>query len=375
MLAHRLGTQTFQGDFTFWNSNLGRYEILEKMRLMNPIGIFRQTYGYCNSCYLTAGEIIPLVSGKPWEVYVYDSILTPLGMAATSPLGYNMQQMPNAAKPYTTAFTGQLTELPYDRLDNLGPAGSMVSNIKDVSKWLMMQLDSGRYNGRQIIPWKAVQKTRDAVNIISSRRSVINPTHFTAYGLGIFETDYSGRQVFWHTGGADGFVTNTCFVPEDNLAITILTNNDNQQFYELLRYQLLDAFFNLPYANRSKKALPHFKEEQNKTISQTEALKARVRGFAPPLPLQAYAGKYNNRFYGDIDITTIAGNLQVKFSRHPALTALLQYMDNGEWMISYSNPAFGFFPLKFKMLNNKRVSIDIKVSDFIEYDPYTFTRQ
>lgn len=376
MLSHHLGTKTFQGDFTFWNSNLSRGEIMGKMKLMEPSGQFRQTFGYCNSCFLTAGEIIPLVSGKPWEVYVYDSILTPLGMSNTSPLGYNMQQMPNAAKPYTTAFTGKLTELPYDRIDNLAPAGSIVSCIKDISKWLMMQLDSGRYNGKQIIPWKAVQKTRDAVTIISSRKSAVNPSHFSAYGLGVFENDFNGRQVFTHTGGADGFVTNTCFVPEEKLAITILTNNDNQAFFELLRYQILDAYTNMPYINRSKNALKDFTKEQAKIIQTTQALQARVKGANPAYPLKSYTGKYTNRMYGDIDIVEgKESHLQVKFSKHPSLIATLQYLDNDEWMISYNHPAFGIFPLKFKMADNKIVSVDVKVSDFIEYDPYTFIKQ
>ena len=48
---------------------------------------------------LTAGEIIPVVSGKPWEVYVCDSLVEPLGMSHTQTLGYNMSQMPDAARP------------------------------------------------------------------------------------------------------------------------------------------------------------------------------------------------------------------------------------------------------------------------------------
>src|SRR6476620_5789580 len=65
MLGHHLGTKTFQGDFTFWNSSLTRHQIINKMRLLQPSQNFRQSYGYCNSCFLTAREIIPVVSGRP----------------------------------------------------------------------------------------------------------------------------------------------------------------------------------------------------------------------------------------------------------------------------------------------------------------------
>ena len=107
----------------------------------------------------------------------------------------------------------------------------MVSNVKDLTRWLIFQLDSGRFEGKQIMPWPILQRTRDANILTGSRKSTIYPTHFRAYGLGEYMTDYNGRQVYWHTGGAFGHVTNVCFVPEEKLGITILTNNDNQGMY------------------------------------------------------------------------------------------------------------------------------------------------
>jgi len=375
MLAHHLGTGTFQGDFTFWDANLTRGDIMNKMQLLKPAQNFRQSFGYCNSCFLTAGEIIPLVTGKPWEVYVYDSIIEPLGMANTHTLGANMGEMPGAATPYTTVFTGQLTELPYDRVDNLGPAGSIVSCVKDVAKWLTMQLDSGRYEGKRILPWRAIQRTRDLNTIISSRKQAGVPTHYTGYGLGLFQCDYAGRQVFWHTGGAFGFVTNTCFVPEENLAITILTNNDNQDFFELLRYQILDAYLGVKYVNRSKQALKPFIAGEENTINNTKKLQGRVKGGKPVLPLTAYTGVYTNELYGTITITAKGADLSVKFNGHADLNAKLQYMDSDEWLLTYNNAAFGIFPLKFKTEGDKVISTSVKANDFVEFDPYLFTKQ
>ena len=115
LLSHRIGTKTFQGDFIFWNGNLGRSAIINKMKLLKPGGVFRQSFGYCNSCFLTAGEIIPVVTGKPWEVYVYDSIVVPLGLSNTHMLTQGITQRNNVSKPYTTLYTGKLTELPTTR--------------------------------------------------------------------------------------------------------------------------------------------------------------------------------------------------------------------------------------------------------------------
>lgn len=376
MLSHRVGTKTFQGDFTFWNGKIGRREIMQKMRLLQPTGVFRQDFGYCNSCYLTAGEIIPFVSGKPWEVYVYDSLLMPLGMKNTHTLVTGINQRPNVAKPYTTAFSGKITELPYDQVDNLGPAGSMVSSVHDLSKWLIMQLDSGRYEGTRILPWNVVQKTRDINIALSSRKNTGSSSHFTGYGLGLFMTDYLGKQVFWHTGGAFGFVSNTCFVPEEKLGIVILTNNDNQSFFEILRYQILDAYLGAPFIDKHLTAYKNFQDSEKVKIDRINAFENRIQQMnEPPLPLTAYIGKYTHPLYGHITITRDSRDLIIQFEGHRQLNARLQYMDNEEWRLSYNNLAFGIFAVKFKTQQQQVQSVDIPVNDFLEYDPYTFRKQ
>jgi CubicO group peptidase (beta-lactamase class C family) len=377
LLSHRIGTKTFQGDFVFWNSNLARQQIMYKMRLLKPVGIFRQDYGYCNSCFVTAGEVIPVVTGKPWEVYIYDSLLMPLKMNNTHTLGQGISQRSNVATPYTSVFTGQLTKIPYDNVDNLAAAGSIVSNVSDITHWLNMQLDSGRYEGKRVLPWAAIQKTRTMNIAIRSHRSSFYPTHFTGYGLGVFMSDYNGRQIYYHTGGADGFVTNTCFVPEEKLGITILTNNDNQDFFEALRYQILDAYLNVPYVNRSKRLLPGFLHQLNETVKNTNTLQARVKGEKPALPLDAYPGTYVNELYGPmlIEKDKEGKDLVMNFKGHYNLKAKLQYMDKGEWLLTYNHLGFGIFPVRFKTAGNKVVSIETRVNEFIDYDAYTFKKQ
>ena len=376
VLSHRIGTKTFQGDFTFWNGTLTRSQIIQKMQLLKPAGQFRQEFGYCNSCFLTAGEIIPMVTGKPWEVYIQDSILNPLHMGNTFTTTNTISERQNVSKPYTNQFTGVITELPYDQVDNLGPAGSMVSSVKDVSKWLMMQLDSGRYEGAKILPWQVIRKTRDINIAMSSRKSSSIPTHFTGYGLGVFMTDYAGKQVFWHTGGAFGFVTNTCFVPELNLGITILTNNDNQGFFELLRYQILDAYLKQPYINRSKKALPAQLNELNNAKKELVSLENRKKNNKPILAINEYEGTYENEIYGTISIGKLSSNkLEIKFNGHQNLKANLEYLDNDEWMMRYNNIAYGIFKIKFDITDKKIKSILIKANDFVEYDPYLFVKK
>lgn len=374
LLSHRIGTKTFQGDFTFWNTKLTRSEIMNRMRLLKPSQEFRQDYGYCNSCFLTAGEVIPKVTGKAWENFVRDSIVNPLQMSSTLLLSTNIDQLPNVAAPYTTNYTGTLQRVPFDNWNNLAPAASIVSNVKDLTNWLQMQLDSGRFNGKQIIPFQAILKTRDVQISTGSRKSAAFPMHFRGYGLGLFAADYNGRALYWHTGGAGGMVSNVCFVPEERLGIAILTNNDNQNFFETLRYQVLDAYLGVPYVNRSEQQLSEFKKGMQEQLKVIAGWRARVKGNKPSLPLIAYTGTYTNELNGNITVTQNGGDLKIQFQTKPDLNATLHYMDNGEWLMEYNNIEYGIFAIKFEEANNKVKSVTTRQNEFVEYDPYTYTK-
>ena len=273
MLSHHIGTKTFEGDFTFWNTSLSREEIMKRMRYLKPPFHFRQEFGYCNSCFLAAGQVIPVVTGESWEQFVQRNFLTPLGMDHTLVLSTGVADQPNVATPYTTSYSDQINKVPYDNWNNLAPAASIVSNVNDLSHWLLMQLDSGSLPGKTNYTLGSTSENKNCQYLdkeykVSQSIQLI----LTGYGLGLFMQDYAGRQIYWHTGGAGGMVSNVCFVPEEKLGIAILTNNDNQDFYEDLRYQILDAYLGVPYVNRSQQDLPGFLNAVNADINEINEL-------------------------------------------------------------------------------------------------------
>ena len=374
MLSHHIGTKTYEGDFTFWNTALSREEVMRRMRYLKPPYHFRQEWGYCNSCFLTAGQVIQVVTGDSWEHFVQNHFLIPLAMSQTRILSTAVAEQPNVATPYTTAYADHLTQVPYDNWNNLAPAASIVSNVNDLSHWLFMQLDSGRYQGKQILDWTTISKTRMANTWITSVKDSVYPTHFKGYGLGLFMADYAGRQIFWHTGGAGGMVSNVCFVPEEKLGIAILTNNDNQEFYEDLRYQILDAYLGVPYVNRSLQNLPDFLRKYEAQKTEINGWVARVKNSQPELPLSAYAGEYTNILYGKIHISQQASHLLIHYDTKPDLSATLDYMDHGEWLLRYNNILYGVFKVQFAVSGGRVKSVSTLQNPYVEYDPYVFVK-
>jgi len=170
-------------------------------------------------------------------------------------------------------------------------------------------------------------------------------------------------------------VSNVCFVPEERLGIAILTNNDNQGFFEALRYQILDAYLGVPYVNRSQQQLTDFRKGMQEQVDTINAWKQRVNTAQPELPLAAYTGRYTNQLYGDVAITQQGKSLKIGFSTKPDLSATLDYMNNGDWLLRYNNIEYGIFSIHFALANGKVVSITTKQNEFVEYDPYTFIKQ
>lgn len=382
LLSHRLGTKDFQGDFLFWDTDLKRQDVVRRMRLFRPPNQFRQDYGYSNQGYVAAGEIIPRITGQPWEVFMENSLLKPLMMSNTFMLTAGIDKRPDVAQPYTTCCNaeGKLTKIPFDNLDNLGPATSMVSSVKDMAKWLMMQLDSGRVNNTRIIPWPVLEKTRTVNTIVSTTKATLFPIGDQFYCLGVGRVEYAGHSVYAHWGGASGYRSNTTFVPEKKLGIVVLTNQDNHNFPEALRFQLLDAYLNLAYTDRHQYFLKRSRAKDQKARSEIKALDSRVaKKTEPVVSLLAYTGIYQNDLYGTLSITKDSlknekQSLKIRFEHHQNLTAQLEYMDGNEFRLTFSNPRFGIFPAKFTLSEGRVERLVLKGTDFVDHDSYEFKK-
>ena len=381
LLCHRIGFQTFQSDLLNWNCNLSRKELITNMRNVKPVYSFRSHYGYCNAAFLTAGEIIPAVTDTSWDDFLKYHYFLPLKMNHTSTTYKTIIADNNACKPYTIA-DNNLVLLPYANVDNLGPAASINSCVKDLANWLLMQLDSGRFEGKQAVPFEALQKTR-ASNTITNELPGGN-SNFQTYGLGWFLADYNGKKVIRHDGGADGFVTTTCFIPQLNLGIVVLTNTDANWFYAALRSQLIDAYMNLPYTNYSANYYKAFAEGMKKDNEEINKLREIAKKYPKPaLNELQYYGKYKNDVYGEIRIeefeiahpTPKERGMKIFFSHHPNLIGNLSPLGENDFLCTYSIPTYGIKKINFKVENGKVKSVIIRVNDFVDMMEYEFVRE
>jgi len=93
------------------------------------------------------------------------------------------------------------------------------------------------------------------------------------------------------------------------------------------------------------------------------------------MPLTDYAGEYVNELYGTMTMTQKDGHLVARFNSHKDLVASISYLEKDEWLLQYENVLYGVFAVRFNTDNGKVNSVEIKANDFVEYDPYTFTKK
>src|SRR5439155_21093961 len=92
-------------------------------------------------------------------------IFEPLKMTRTISLYSEIFGSNNVAVGHTLV-NDTVETTPYPDIDDLAPAGSILSSVSDLSHWLICQLDSGRFEGNQVIPFSAIKKTRQPQSIM-----------------------------------------------------------------------------------------------------------------------------------------------------------------------------------------------------------------
>jgi CubicO group peptidase (beta-lactamase class C family) len=374
LLCHRMGFETFQGDFMFFNSNLTVAEVRDKMGRQQPLHGFRSKWGYCNAAFLTAGEIIPRAAGMSWAGFLQQRIFKPLGMQRTLALSAQLDTATNRAAAHTVVL-GRLQKIPYGHIDNLAPAGSISSSAADMSRWVQLQLNNGRLNGQVIVPEAALEQTRLPHSIMGNGSHLYNKGHFMLYGLGWMLEDYNNVKIVSHTGGVNGFVTSVTLIPEEKLGIVVLTNTDANSFYEALKWEITDAFLKLPYRNYSDIYFEGYAAEEKQIQHQYKALQDSVAlKPAAALPLGAYTGAYRHGVYGNMDITLKNNRLIMHFEHHKGVEGLLEPLGGHRFLCTYSDPMMGIKKLAFTAAGNRVQGITVKVAGNLEYLPYEFKK-
>ncbi len=318
MLSHRTGVT--RHDLIWFKSPFTRKELFEKLRYLEPQEPMRTTFLYNNLMFAAVGEIIELKSGKRWEDFVRQRVLTPLDMNATTYTVAEMLKHPDHGVPYREKRDSfELYKIPYyEDTEGVAPAGAIISNMNELSHWLIALMNDGKYRGRQVLPSNVLKATmQPAISLPNTLGEglgyweLLNPD----YGMGREIASYRGRLMTYHGGDLPGFHSQVSFMPNDRIGVLVAVIGDHAApLYNVVSYNVYERLLGMDQTPWSQRLLQvRLANKKAGTQARSKAGQDRVPNTRPSHPLASYAGEYENPAYGILKIGLKGDQLQFGF--------------------------------------------------------------
>jgi CubicO group peptidase (beta-lactamase class C family) len=352
MLSHRTGIT--RHDTIWYRAPDSRRQLFGKLKFMESKEPPRTVFLYNNMMYAAAGYLVELQSGKTWEEFVRERIFKPLEMNNSLFSIADMVKRPDFGVAYTEKRdTFEIEKIPYyEDTEGMAPAGAVVSNLEDMSHWLIALMNEGKYKGKQVLPAGVLKATiQPAIaqpNTLAEVRGwweILNP----AYGMGRSTASYRGHLLTYHGGDLDGFHSQVSFMPKERIGVLVAVIGDHAAIlYNLVSYNVYERLLAMDQTPWPKRWLDiRLKAKKAASESRTKAGADQVRNTKPSHALGDYAGEYEHPAYGLLKITQKDGQLQFDFHRmaFPMTHYHYERFDTpdderfGKWSVNFStNP-------------------------------------
>ncbi len=308
LLTHRSGLP--RHDLMWYGANFTREQMFERLQYLEPNKPFRYTFQYQNLMYMTAGLLVGRMSHSTWENVVTERVFEPLGMTNSNFSVDISQKTSDYSLPYRVNKDHAIEKMKFMNISEMGPAGSINSCADDMAQWVKMLLNKGKVDDTQLIQEATVNMLITPHMFIPGKSS--NPElTYRAYGLGWFIMTYRGHAWVEHGGNIDGFSAMVNLLPDDNIGVVILTNQNNSSYPSIASYYVIDQMLDLDPVDWHGRNLASV--EEIKDIEEGEGKLERVEGTKPSHELEDYVGVYENQGYGKIQIDYTGRELYIVY--------------------------------------------------------------
>ncbi|HEY7173388.1 MAG TPA: serine hydrolase, partial [Micromonosporaceae bacterium] len=205
----------------------------------HPLGA---TWSYCNSGFSLIGRVIEVLTGGTWDAALRERVFKPLG------LGHSVT-LPEEALLYRAAVGhvgeggAEPTRAPVWTLPrSAGPAGLISSTPADVLAFARMHLVGGvAADGTRVLS--------EASAAAMAAKHADLPDKYSlgdSWGLGWIRFGWDGRRLIGHDGNTIGQSAFLRLLPDEGLAVTLLTNGGHardlyQDLYREIFAELADV--------------------------------------------------------------------------------------------------------------------------------------
>jgi len=343
LLTHRSGLGLGAGDLMIWpdSTKVTKAELIHNLRFLKPVSGFRTKFDYDNLLYVVAGEVLAKVSGLTWEDFIEQRIMRPLGMTESAADYSRLKDKANTIDAHAPV-NGKIAVIGKEFTSIANAAGGIWSNVAEMSKWAMMQLNDGKYGANldnKIFTTAAHQEMWSPQTIM--RGGSPYNTHFTSYGLGWFLSDVNGYLQASHTGGLGGIVTEVTLIPELKLGIVVLTNQESGAAFTAITNSIKDAYFGVQGKDRIKQYRSNELKSQEDAEAVTKkvwadiAVAQNINVVKPDLGL--YTGTYIDNWFGEIHVAKNGADLWFQAVKSPKLRGKMSFYKGNTFIVKWND--------------------------------------
>lgn len=364
ILCHRSGLGTFYGDLLWYGTNYSNEEIIQRMRHLPVTNKYGSEYGYQNNMFMIAGEVIEKISGKEWETYIQEQFFNPLQMSHSRTSNDALAD----GDPIAYGHLGDESLEIFD-FNATKPAASIYSSVEDLSHWVTMLMQNGKYKGQQVLAPAAIQDmfTSETVQQISPTWRQLG-TRFKTYGLGWGLFDYGGAFVAEHNGGMPGYISKVAVMPDRNFGLVILNNGMDFFVNDVVRLLIFDEFLGRESVDWTKQYTQVRKGYEAWVASQeAQRLASQKQGTEPSLNLISYVGRYEDKMYGEAEVRTEGEQLYIELlPTQEIFQGTMSHWHDDSFKVQFKDKFLTFGIVNFELEGDfvKGFTIDLPSDDF-----------
>jgi CubicO group peptidase (beta-lactamase class C family) len=318
LTSGRSGLPAYAGD-ELRAFGYGRAEILRRLRHLRLAAGFRAAYAPQDAVVTAAAVAAEEATGVPWASLVRERVLEPLGDDGTVLSWRGFTRALDKATPHKLVGGSMVPQDPQDETV-FAPALGVSASLSGLETFARLHLNGGALGGSRVAPAEFFEQT-----LLPAAAAGSTPGGPLAAAPGWMLSSFDGRLLASAEGGlASGSSVVVTLVPGDGVAVIVLANAypEGVALGRALARTLIDlAVLGVPREDWLGSEQEALAAEDAARASRGLALPSQAPDAAPePRPRDAYAGVYENRYYGRVTVRPGRGDgLQVRLGRGETL--------------------------------------------------------
>lgn len=265
-------------------------DIVQRLKLLKPAHELREQWSYNSQMYMVLSDVVARLAGKPFEEYVQERLFDPVGMKSTTYSTLKATHSGHMSHVWNSDGRRIPYAFPESAVSIVAPAGGIITNIVDLSRWAATLLNRGTSpcTKKETLKFATIDALTTATTIMEGKAPAVDGS-VKGYAKGWWRYSYRGHEVIAHSGSGPGISAHVRILPHANVGVIVLGNQGpaNPATHAVARRALEDAL------GQSRIPWP----ETPDTVVKATPLPV---GSIPPISLAHYAGAYKNAAYGTL---------------------------------------------------------------------------